>query len=84
MNNLEGGSVQQLYEALPENRVVGIEGYHVDNKYLDPRRMRENKYFLDQSMKPPRSMPLKTTKHKSNYLDEIQKAARLLPTPGQN
>lgn len=28
-------------------------------------------------------MPLKPTKHKSSYLDEVQKAAKVLPSPGQ-
>jgi hypothetical protein len=83
MNSLEVGTVQQLYKALPENSSIGIEGYHVDNKYLDPRRLREEKYFLERSMKPPKSVPLKATKHKSNFLDDIQKAAKLLPSPGQ-
>jgi hypothetical protein len=37
----EGSSVKELYSAIDPNRSLGIEGYHVDNKYLDPRKMRE-------------------------------------------
>lgn len=46
MNSLEGATVQQLYRALPQNQLAGIEGYHVDSKYLDPRRLKEEKYFF--------------------------------------
>jgi hypothetical protein len=39
----ERSSVKELYSATDQNRSLGIEGYHVDNKYVDPRRMREEK-----------------------------------------
>lgn len=40
MNSLESHPVRELYNLLEHNRQSGIEGYHVDNKYVDPKRMK--------------------------------------------
>lgn len=83
MNSLESHPVRELYNLLEQNRQTGVEGYHVDNKYVDPRRIKEDKDNFEKSTKRPKASPLKPVRHKSSYLDEVQKFAKQLPSPSQ-
>ena len=57
----------------------GIDGYHVDNKYLDPNKIREEKLYSSKD-KPPASKPVNIS-DKKTFIDEVQKKSARLPGP---
>ena len=36
-------SIREIYTVINHQNVPGVEGYHVDNKYYDPIKMKEQR-----------------------------------------
>ena len=36
-------SIQEMYNVMTNQSTTGIEGYHVDNKYYDPLKIKEQR-----------------------------------------
>ena len=65
-------SIPVMFKAASRTIDCGIEGYHVDNKYFDARRSREEK-TLALTDRSASSVARHNTK-KITYLDELMKA----------
>jgi hypothetical protein len=61
------------------NTGIGIDGYHVDNKYIDPNKIKEEKLYASKD-KPKSTKPMNVT-DKKTFIDEIQKKSARLPGP---
>ena len=72
-------SIPVMFRAASRTIDCGIEGYHVDNKYFDARRSKEEKAqaMTDRSAS---SVARHNTK-KITYLDELMKAVGKNPGP---
>lgn len=78
-------SIGQAYQ-MQRSPTVGIEGYFVQNKYHDPKKMKEEKMILEalsKGEKKPTSLNNKKHKPKESFITDAQKLAAKIPAPGQ-
>lgn len=72
--------VPQMFSVVVKAQTYGIEGYHVDNKYFDARRSREQKVF-EQSKNKSSSTHANPTTKKTTYIDDVLKRSSTLVGP---
>lgn len=72
-------SIPAMFRAASRTIDYGIEGYHVDNKYFDARRSREEK--VQAKTDRSTSSVAKHNTKKITYLDELIKAVGKNPGP---
>ena len=72
-------SISDLY-SLSRPSGGGIEGYHVEKKYYDPVKMKEQRELSSSKSKPKSAKPLHVSK-KTTFIDDAQKKGAKLPGP---
>lgn len=69
-----------MYALKTGNGANGIEGYHVDSKYVDPLKIIQEREFL--KLKKGEKNRKHVTK-RGNYLEDEAKVHKIVPGPGQ-
>ena len=71
-------SISDLY-SLQRSSSGGLEGYHIEKKYYDPLKMKEER-ILSTSTDRVSVRPTNVSK-KTTFIDDVQKRAANLPGP---
>ena len=63
-------SIRDIYSVVKKIDTQGIEGYHVDSKYVDPMKI---KYERELSKSRDKVTPRPDVAHKTSFIDDILK-----------
>ena len=72
-------SISDMYQASTKQVKGGVEGYHVDKKYVDATKMKQQR-ILETSKDRPIVKPVNVT-NKPSFIDEIKKKQGKYPGP---
>jgi hypothetical protein len=73
-------SIREIYTFVNHLEGNGVEGYHVDSKYYDPVKLKEQR-ALETSKDRIQSKKNATESKKTTFIDEVQKKEGKLPGP---
>ena len=71
-NKLMSNSIREIYMMVNHLDGPGVEGYHVDNKYVDHLKIKEQR-ILETSKDRIQSKKLASELKKTTFIDEVQK-----------
>lgn len=74
-------SIPNMFKVATKTIDYGIEGYHVDNKYFDARRSKQQKILEISKDKSSSSITGRIESKKKTYIDDILKIAGKMPGP---
>lgn len=73
-------SITDMYSVVMKAQSYGVEGYYVENKYVDPRKMKQEK-ILETSKDKSVTSKAKDSSKKTTYIDEVLKRSANFPGP---